>query len=417
MAKQPAKGRKTATRSQNTTDQAKKAPESAAKNAPAIDAIPAEVRAKPARAIPASKEPTSKSVPEVKKPAPNAVTEKPKPDAEKPTPAPIAKKPAPQPTPAPEQQGRFLPLVLGGLIAGVIGFAVATFTAPPVDNTLANQVAAQSSAMSELEQRVANLPEIPPETDLSGINAVLADLTARLDALEAQPAVTAATPNVDVDMSAVNADMDALRAQIAEMTNAAQTELADARAAASSIEENAEAAARKAAGRAALARVQTALESGAPIGAALGDLEAATGSTAPDALIAAQDGVPTLASLQEQFPEAARAALATARSEGVAGEEATGLGAFLRNQLDVRSTAPREGNDADAVLSRAEAAVRTGRLSDALAEVSALPESARAAMSDWLSQAEARASAIAATDILSSTLSDNSRQRSCSGPL
>jgi len=198
-----------------------------------------------------------------------------------------------------------------------------------------------------------------------------------------------------------------LRAQIAEMANAAQTELAEARAQAASIEESAASAARNAAARAALARVQTALESGAPIGAALGDLEEAAGEGAPDALIAVQDGAPTLASLQDQFPDVARAALATARSEGVSGEETTGFGAFMRNQFDVRSTTPQEGDSADAVLSRAEASVRAGRLSDALAEISALPEVARAEMSDWLAQAEARADAIAAVDMLSTSLSDN----------
>ena len=207
--------------------------------------------------------------------------------------------------------------------------------------------------------------------------------------------------------AAVAADMDALRAQLAEMANVAQIELDEARAAAAAIEENAAAAARNAAARAALARVQTSLESGAPIGAALGDLEAATGESAPSALLAVADGVPTLISLQDGFPEAARAALATARSEGVAGEETSGIGAFLRNQFDVRSTAPREGDGADAVLSRAEAALRSGRLADALAELSAPPEVARAEMSDWLSQAEARADEIAADDMLSSTLSDN----------
>jgi hypothetical protein len=46
-------------------------------------------------------------------------------------------------------------------------------------------------------------------------------------------------------------------------------------------------------------------------------------------------------------------------------------------------------------------------LADALAEISALPEVARAEMSDWLGQAEARADAIAAVDILSTTLSGN----------
>ena len=400
MAKQPAKGRKAPTKTVKAADQAAKAPESSAKVAPVVDVIPAEVRGKTTPTPP---------VPEKTAPAVKSASDKPKSDvaAEKSTPKPqaVSDKPEPKPTPvppkpAPAQQGSFLPLALGGLVAGVIGFAVATFTAPQADNGLASELAAQSNMIDGLEQRVANLPA----PDLSGIETAFADLTARVEALEARPATVAAPTG---DMSAVNADMDALRAQIAEMTNAAQTELSDARATAESIEENAAAAARKAAGRAALSRIQTALESGAPIGAALGDLENATGSAAPVELADVQDGVPTLASLQEKFPEAARVALAAARSEGVAGEESTGLGAFLRTQFDVRSTSPREGTDADAVLSRAEAAVRTGRLSDALAEISALPEVSRAAMSDWLAQAEARASAVAAADILSSTLTDN----------
>ncbi|MFT6076468.1 MAG: hypothetical protein ACJAZ1_003401 [Yoonia sp.] len=404
VAKQPAKGRKTPTKSDKAADKAAKAPESTAMAAPVVDEISSEVRTKSTSTPP---------MPEKATPAAKYSKEKPKPDgiAEKPTPKPLAavEKPEPKampatpktaPTPAPVQKSSFLPLTLGGLVAGVIGFAVATFTAPQADNTLASELAAQSSIIDGLEQRVANLPA----PDLSGVEAAFANLTARLEALEARPATVAAPSG---DMSAVNADMEALRAQIAEMTNAAQAELSDARATANAIEENASAAARRAAGRAALSRIQTALESGAPIGAALGDLENATGNAAPEALIASQDGVTTLASLQEKFPEAARVALATARSEGVAGEESTGLGAFLRNQFDVRSTSPREGTDADAVLSRAEAAVRTGRLSDALAEISALPEVSRAAMSDWLTQSEARASAVAAADILSSTLTDN----------
>jgi hypothetical protein len=402
VAKQPAKGRKIPTKSEKAADQSSKVSELDAKAAPVVDAIPAEVRAKST--------PTS-PLPEETVPAAKSATEKPKRDvaAEKPAPEPQAavENPEPKPTPVtpklaptPVQQGSFLPLALGGLVAGVIGFTVSTFTAPQADSTLTSQLAAQSNMIAGLEQRVANLPA----PDLSGIEAAFADLTARLEALEARPATVAAPSG---DISAVNADMEALRAQIAEMTNAAQTELADARATADAIEENAAAAARKAAGRAALSRIQTALESGAPIGAALGDLENATGNAAPEALVATQDGVPSLASLQEKFPEAARVALAAARSQGMAGEETTGLGAFLRTQFDVRSTSPREGKDADAVLSRAEAAVRSGRLSDALAEISALPEVSRAAMSDWLAQGEARASAVAAADILSSTLSDN----------
>ena len=398
MAKQPAKGRKTPAKANNAAKTAKPVPESVD---PIIDAIPAEVHTDQKAAAP--KGAAKSTVPAVEKtvakapdaPAENAAKQDPKPAVAAATPAPAA-----------SSNAGFLPLALGGLLAGVLGYAVATFTAAPVDTTLADEVAMQSVTIATLEDRLANLPT----TDLSGVEAAQATLdeqitalTDRVAALEARPAGSGGS----VDTSDVQNEMDALREQIVEMTGAAETELAEARAAAASIEENAAAAARNAAGRAALSRVQTALESGAPIGAALGDLEAAIGQSAPDALINVQDGVPTLASLQDQFPDVARAALGTARSEGVSGEETTGLGAFLRSQLDVRSTSPQDGDSADAVLSRAEEAVRTGRLSDALAEISALPEVVRADMSDWLAQAEARADAIAAVDMLSTSISDN----------
>lgn len=396
MAKQPAKGRKTPAKPRNAAKTEPARAESAGVAKPAIDAIPVEVHAKAA--------PLEKKTTVLEKP--DAASSQPTEDAPKPAATPEHRKTAAAVPENPRGHG-FLPLMIGGVLAGVIGFAVASLTTPPPDTTLADQFAAQSTQITVLEQRLAAVPEV----DLSGIEATqaelaaaLADLTARITALENRPAGSGISPAAG---EGVAAEMELLRAQIAEMTEAAETELADARAQAAAIEENAAAAARNAAARAALARVQTALESGAPIGAALGDLEAATGEGAPTALIAVQDGVPTLASLQGEFPEAARAALAIARSEGVSGEQSTGFGAFLRNQFDVRSTTPQEGGSADAVLSRAEDALRKGRLSDALAEVSALPEVARAEMSDWLARAESRAAAIAAVDILSTSLSDN----------
>jgi hypothetical protein len=75
--------------------------------------------------------------------------------------------------------------------------------------------------------------------------------------------------------------------------------------------------------------------------------------------------------------------------------------------LDVRSVAPKEGNDADAVLSRAQAAINEGRLSDTLAELGALPEVARAELTEWQGLAEARADALAAAATLSTSLNDN----------
>ncbi|MFQ1700424.1 COG4223 family protein [Loktanella agnita] len=270
---------------------------------------------------------------------------------------------------------------------------------------LERQIAdASVTDLSEIEATQSNLA-MQVETLQAELGDTIADLTERMAALERLPRGEGG--NAIPAIAGYEAELDALRAQIQDMTDIATTELETARAEAAAIEENAASAARAAAGRAAVARIQTALESGAPLGAALGDLEDALGESAPDALLAVQDGVPTLADLQEQFPEYARAALTTARSEGVSGEETSGFGAFLRNQFDVRSVAPREGNGTDAILSRAEASLRTGRLSDTLAELAGLPEVARAEMSEWLALAEMRADAIAAADILSTSLIDN----------
>lgn len=423
----------------------KEAVESAQVANPQVDVIPAEVLKKPALLLknaevpaPPKKKPAliepekiaafvkSAEVPtpddeksEVIEPESDAAAPLPEPQPqpasepaeEKPAvvePEKVAATPAPQSAPEPAPRPSiFVPLVLGGLVAGGIGFGIAKTTQTPVDRTLSAQIERQADVMGRLETEVESLSdsETAQTTEIETLMTGLADVEARLTALEAliQGEGVSSAPAI----AAYEAELDALRAQISDMTGIAQTELDAARAEAAAIEENAAAAARAAAGRAALARLQTGMENGAPLGAALADLEEAIGGQAPDALLAAQDGVPTLASLQEQFPEVARAALATARSEGVSGEETSGIGAFLRNQFDVRSVTPQEGTSADAILSRAEDAVRAGRLSEALLEISALPEVARAAMSEWLGQAELRADAIAAVDILSTSLSDN----------
>jgi hypothetical protein len=61
-----------------------------------------------------------------------------------------------------------------------------------------------------------------------------------------------------------------------------------------------------------------------------------------------------------------------------------------------RSVIPREGDDPDAVLSRAEAAVKGGDIDVALTELEALPEVAQEAMADWTAKARLRAEALGA---------------------
>jgi hypothetical protein len=80
---------------------------------------------------------------------------------------------------------------------------------------------------------------------------------------------------------------------------------------------------------------------------------------------------------------------------------------FLQTQLGIRSLAPREGDSPDAILSRAEAAARSGDLMEAVAELEALPEPARAEMSDWMERATTRAEAVAAADDLARQLATN----------
>ena len=113
----------------------------------------------------------------------------------------------------------------------------------------------------------------------------------------------------------------------------------------------------------------------------------------------ASTGVATTQDLVRDFAPAARAALAASR----AGEETTGLGAFVQSRLNIRSVEPREGDDPDAVLSRVGAAVDEGRIADALSEIDLLPNEARAAMSDWIDAARARADAVTAAAALDET--------------
>lgn len=343
-----------------------------------------------------------------------------------------AKAPDPAPTPMapPPANSTFFPLVLGGLLAGFIGYGVAYLQYAnqatddtPFTSAELDRIAAAEAQISQAEAEIANLPA---PVDLSGVEGQIAGLgdamtqigdtvtgiDERLSVVERQPSGDGTLQEAAI--AAYQADIDALRAQIEDqqtnlqaMADAAANQLDETRAEAQSIEQNAVEAARAATSRAALARVQASLESGAPIGATLAELGDTLDAPVPDALTAVTDGAPTLASLQESFPDAARLALATARSEGADGESSGGLGAFMRSQFEVRSVVPREGPGVDPTLSRAEAALKQGRLSDALAEVATLPEVARAALSDWTAQAELRAAAIDAADTLATSLNAN----------
>ncbi|WP_137700911.1 COG4223 family protein [Marimonas lutisalis] len=331
----------------------------------------------------------------------------------------IAPLPAPQPEPVVIRKGGFFPMLLGGIAAAVIGFGAARYVLPEgwpwpgagddaFETEVTGKLDQQAEAIAALEAREPDLS--PIENHLGGLQDAVDTLAGRVDSaaarldgfearltdLEKRPITEGASPAAvaayERELKALQEAMAAQRAEIEQLAKEAAAK-----------EASAEMTAQEAAQRAAVTRILTALDTGTGFADAAADL-GALGVSLPGELSAvAQDGVDSIADLADAFPEAARAALAVARKD----EQGGGFGAFLKNQLGARSLEPREGDDADAVLSRVEAAVKEGRLTDAMAELETLPEDARAEMSGWLARAEARAKAVAAAEALSADLNSN----------
>ncbi len=350
------------------------------------------------------------------------------------------------------RRGGFFPLFLGGVVAGGVGFASAFLLLPGLSGTSEDTaraldgVAANTADLSELSEKLDSVgASIPEATDISGLESSVAalestigeisgdvssltqsvaeadatlesslsDLTAQLATLRERIATlevdsgntnSAQADEAEAQLSAFQADLESLVSEAEERIVAAEEKaqaiLAEAQAAAEAREADAAREAELAGQRAALAKLKSALDAGA----SFDDVVAALGDLPPELARHADSGIPTLVSLQQGFAPAARSALATVQT--VPEDASTGerLTAFLKRQTNARSLTPKDGNDPDAVLSRAEAHLSEGRLEETLTEVSALPEEARKAMSGWLTDAEIRQSALQAADSLSAKL-------------
>lgn len=327
------------------------------------------------------------------------------------------------------RSGGFVPLVLGGIVAAGIGYGAAAISSGEIwpfaseDDAAQAELQAslerQNQTIASLEERLTGLQEGVDGIDLGSLEAELSDLdqrvealrsaqsaltervealAGRIDTLEKQPMEQAVSPEAiaayERALDDLRAEVDAQRAEVARMAEEAVA-----------AEQSAEQQSRLAESRAALAEITAALESGAPFDEAV-EVLAGNGVEVPAPLNAvAADGVATRAELVDAFPELARDALAEARSVATQGSEgANRVTTFLRNQLGARSVTPREGSDPDAILSRAEAAVRNGNLAQALDEIARLPDVARAVLADWQVMAETRLNALTAADALSQQL-------------
>ncbi len=362
------------------------------------------------------------------------------------------------PPPPPPRRGGFMAPFLGGIMAAGLGAGAVLYflpegwqpasdpalerriaaledrpapdTATDVAETVASSV---DSALQPLEDRIAALenrieevgasadaaPALPAETetrldaletaventrgDAAGNTEALASLAERLDDVEAalaavpEPELTAedlsrlaerVTALEDTDGTALDDRIDAAVAEAMAEARAEQDtrarEISDAADELARVEQ-------RVAARAALARLTAAAESGGAEPAALQDIAAFTDP--PEGVDAFADGLPTLAALQDSFPDLARAALLAAPPPPDAGVGDRVIG-FLRQQTGARSLAPRDGDDPDALLSRAESQLRLGQLADTLETLQALPAESAAVLSEWKAQAQTRLTAL-----------------------
>lgn len=360
--------------------------------------------------------------------------------------------PPAQPAP-PSQGGGFVAGLLGGALAVAAGVGGLWLTNPdlirgrapqpdlsPLEARLDEAAAARETLEGQIAALGARLDEAPAaqpsadgaevearvgqlESDLAAwadeMGARIEGLSSTLSVLEGRVAqVEARPPVMEGDAGAVTGQMidemraalEQQRAEVAALTDEARTRIEAAEAEAAAIQAQAEASARAAVARAAMSRLRGALDAGGPFSAALADLSSAAGATVPESLQAvAESGVPTVAALQAAFPEAARAGLAASVREDLDADAGTmeRLGAFLRAQTGARSITPRDGDDPDAILSRAEAALAEGRVADALALVTTLPPAGQDAMADWVAAAQSRLGALDAAEALSASLPAN----------
>lgn len=253
----------------------------------------------------------------------------------------------------------------------------------------------------ELSSRLAAL-----ELKTDGLRAELSTLLTRLsDVSQAGGEVSAETAARLAGFAAAN---EGLKAEIEILASRLDTISANAEQV-SVVEGNAQAARDAANIRNSLNTIDVALSAGLPFASALAELEGVGGVDIPSALVDASGGVVTMAALRNDFPDAAHAAIrASIMASAGDGMFAT-IGAFTKAQIAGRSLTPQTGIGPDAVLSRAEEALKQNDLVTALAEIDALPAAAmpseaRGPMGDWVADATARQDALDAFEALQASL-------------
>jgi hypothetical protein len=264
---------------------------------------------------------------------------------------------------------------------------------------------ADPKALDELTRRVAKLEATPPSP------ASDAALAARIAALEAEvKAMTATQLSVgrrDDEILAAARDAraraDASAAALAELTQKipAATERSELEALANRVTavERSEKAAESGDRALRLALAATALNNAVERGDAFAaELATAKALGADAKLVAAlepfaRSGVPSAAALARQLSELPPSLQASGAREGVLARLQLNAEKLIR----IRRVDEPAGNDAAAIVARAEAKVSRSDIAGAVSELAQLPPDARAPAETWIKSAQARIAAIDAS--------------------
>lgn len=244
--------------------------------------------------------------------------------------------------------------------------------------------------LEDLEKRVRAAATTAAQADRPTSDATMAELRAKLEALESK---RAANPDTDKELAALKADITALR-----------TALTEAAARSSGGEQKAIAAARASAVIGIAARLSGALDSGLPFATDLALLVPFGQSDPRLAEIVARlqplaaSGVASRGSLATDFPAVAKAALADDLVDDSFGQRILGK---IKAIVSLRRVgADVEGDGAEAKLARAEAALGTGDIAKAVTLVKSLPAQTSKATAKWLAAADMHLAAQQAVDQL-----------------
>jgi len=346
------------------------------------------------------------------------------------------------PKPAKPKSG-FMPMLVGGVLSGAVGFGAASYyfmnRPSDVEQNLAKVQAAlesQQTALKDVSAQVGGLPDavagVKAESSdaiaalatatgskddelsatLTDLASKLLDIDTRLTALEKRPVAeggmtSEAAAAYERELQTMRDLLATQRTDIEKLAAEATAKIEGVAQQAAEAEKSAEETAKVTAVKVAVAQLQSALDNGGAFEATVANLAGAGVDIPPVLKDAATGGVPTLLDLQESYPDAARAGLAASIKATTGDGVGDKIGAFFRSQVGARSLEPHEGDDPDAVLSRAEAALGSGDIAGVAALVAALPEEGQAAMAGWVSEAKTRLQAVEAVRALADGLNGN----------